>query len=369
MWRKRMGAIAGAVMVGIAAMGSSPAWAGFPGDPLYGDLNADGRTDRATLVETATQCDVQVELGDGSGGYGPPTTHSYPKPGTDVAYCPDMGVIVDLGGDGTAELVLAWFAGRPPGGDTDLLVLRDYTPAGGFATAVDQPSYIGVADFNGDGLQDVYEWTDQGDGFHTYLNTASGQLVPGPIRLDCIDRPDYELADFDRDGATDVVMAYFSFGCPSPLPSNGVVVLFDDGTRLPLQDGDATPGYWTVDVVDADRDGLPDVKTTNLDTGEVSHFVNNGDGTFTVAPTAVDDVAHAYRKLNKVIKVLDNDAATSSATVTIVTPPAYGTVTVNAKRQVVYVRTAGHRKTDSFVYRLTDDGRTDTATVTVHIKD
>jgi hypothetical protein len=35
----------------------------------------------------------------------------------------------------------------------------------------------------------------------------------------------------------------------------------------------------------------------------------------------------------------------------------------------VYVRTAGHRKTDSFVYKLTDDGKTDTATVTVHIKD
>jgi hypothetical protein len=356
-------------MIGIAGAGSSPAWAGGQGDPLLGDLNGDGIADRATLVETAAQCDVQVELGNASGGYGPPTTHSYPKPGTGIAYCPDMGVIVDLGGDGTAELVLAWFAGRPPGVDTDLLVLRDYTPAGGFVAMVDQPSFIGVADFNGDGLTDVYQWTDQGDGFHTYLNTPSSQLVRGPLWISCIDAPNYELADFDGDGATDVVMGYVMYGCPSPLPSIGVVVLLDDGTKVPLQDGDATPGYWTVDVVDADRDGVPDVKTTNLETGEVSHFIGNGDGTFTAAPTAVDDVAHAYRKVNKVIKVLDNDAATSSATLTIVTPPAYGTVTVNSKRQVVYVRTAGHRKTDSFVYQLTDDGKTDTATVTVQIKD
>jgi FG-GAP-like repeat len=262
--------------VGLLAAGQRPAQADGRGDPLLGDLDGDGITDRATLsVGGPATCNVTVELGDGSGGYGPPAVYSYPKPGTSVAYCPDMGVIVDLGGDGTAELVLAWFVGAPLG-TADLLVLRDYSPVAGF-DAIFQPSRIGLADFNGDGLQDVYEWTDQGEGFRSFLNTASGQLVPGPVKLCFRSWPrTLEFADFDGDGATDVLLAYVQ-GCGGA--PGGVSVVLDDGTEIRLQTMDS-PVWWSADVVDAHNDGVLDVLTANRGTHELELFLGDGAGNF-----------------------------------------------------------------------------------------
>jgi len=164
--------------MGIAGV-STPVFAGGQGDPLFGDVNGDGIVDRVTLVDGGPGlCDVSVALGDGSGGFGPPTTYTYAKPGT---------------------------------------------PVGWWVQAIYQPSEIALADFNGDGRQDVYEWTDQGDGFRTFLNTSDGRLVPGPVQF-CSGRPDFELADFDADGAMDVLIAYIE-GCSGPFM--GVVVVLD----------------------------------------------------------------------------------------------------------------------------------------------
>lgn len=368
-WGRRITVVAAATAALVLQGAGTPgAWADGRNDPLYGDLNGDGLIDRAVLVDGAPgECGVTVELGLPSGGYDTPALYTYPQPGNINIdnYCPDMGVVVDLGGDGVVELVVTWWAGPPPGVSYDLLVLRDFTPHAGF-DAMYQPSWIGLADFNGDGLQDVYEWTDQGDGFRTFLNTPSGTLEPGPVQF-CSGRPDYRLADFDGDGATDVVLAYIE-GCSGPF--SGVVVVLDDGTQVHLQQDTFGDNYWDVEVVDADQDGTPDVATVNIFTDEVTHFIGNGDGTFTPAPTARDDVAYADRKKSgteTVIEVRDNDAATVNASVSIVVPPTYGYIVSTPEHEVVYVRTAHHRKTDTFVYQLTDDGRTDTATVTVHI--
>ena len=144
--------MAGAVLVPALAAGAGVALAeprargaNGIGDPLFGDLNGDGNTDRAVLSQgPAGSCGVTVQLGDGFTRFGPPTTYTYPDPDPAIDYCPDMGVIVDLGGDGVSELVLAWWAGRPPGVATDLLVLEDFVPTGGF-DAMFQPQLIGTA--------------------------------------------------------------------------------------------------------------------------------------------------------------------------------------------------------------------------------
>jgi hypothetical protein len=263
---------------------ASPAGA-LPGDPLYGDLNGDGYEDRALLTEEGPgTCGVAVQLGSSwSGHYGPVTTYRYDAPGTDIAYCPDLGVIVDLGGDGVSELVLAWFDGAPPD-QSDLLVLRDYAPAGGF-DAIYQPSHIGTGEFNGDGLLDVYEWTDQGASFITYLNTPTGELVRGPMAFggQSADN-EYRFVDVDADGASDVVFPFVEHDGDGE-PSEGVVALLDDGTAVFLEDtwpDDGGGGYgWEVDIVDDDADGDPDVRTLNNATNEVRIHLNNGDGTFT----------------------------------------------------------------------------------------
>jgi FG-GAP-like repeat len=264
--------------VGLLAAGQRPAEAGGPRDPLLGDLDGDGIGDRATLsVGGPETCTVTVELGDGSGGYGLPTVHSFARPGTVERYCPDMGVIVDLGDDGRVELVLTWFFG-PFGYPHELLVLRDYTPTGGF-DGLAQPSEIGLADFNGDGLQDVYEWSDQQEGLRTYLNTAGSELVPGPVKLCFRSRPrTLEFADFDGDGATDVLLSY-PVGCGDD--PGGVSVILDDGTDFRLLTSEF-PGYpiWTTQVVDAHQDGVLDVLAVNGGTGEIQLFLGDGAGSF-----------------------------------------------------------------------------------------
>jgi hypothetical protein len=87
-------------------------------------------------------------------------------------------------------------------------------------------------------------------------------------------------------------------------------------------------------------------------------------------PVANDDLAHAYRVTPKVIKVRDNDHASSNATLSILTPPRYGRLLRNDPRyEVVYERIATHALPDTFGYRLSQHGRSDTATVTVRMKD
>ncbi|MEV4760384.1 FG-GAP-like repeat-containing protein [Micromonospora sp. NPDC049559] len=361
MWSRRIGAMLATMIstVVVAEVAATDARAA-PADPIYGDLNGDHLMDRVTLgVAPPNRCGVTVELGLVGGGYQAPRRYSYPEPGgASLGACPDMGVAVDLGGDGVVELVLAWFDGRPPGYLNDLLVLRNYTPVAGFR-AIYQPSSIGLADFNGDGLQDVYEWTDQGDGFVTYLNTSAGTLVPGPVHW-CSGRPQFVLADFDRDGGMDVVIAYYE-GCGAYF--SGVVVVLDDGTVVHVEADVLGEAIWRVGVEDFNGDTIPDLVTENLATGEIIHHMNNGYAVFTPGPIANDDKAVVSPTRKTSIAVMANDFATGAARLSIVTPPAHGTVTVTSARTVVYQPAGVPGPRDRFVYRLTEDGRSDPAAV------
>lgn len=360
---RHIGIAAGLAAVLVGTTNPTAARAGGQGDPLYGDVNGDRRTDRITLTApTVDTCAVDVELGLPNSRYASPRRYPYPAPGDPVASCPDLGVVADLGGDGTVELVLAWFDGRPPGVDTDLLVLRDFTPAEGF-TAVYQPSFLGTADFDGDRRRDLYEWTDQGEGFVTLLNTADGRLVPGPVHW-CSGLPGYRLADFDRDGATDVVITYTE-GCDDF--ANGVVVVLDDGTVTHLEHDSHAVDTWTVEVVDANADGIPDVRTVSS-SGETKQHLGRGDGTFVEAPRADNDVAVSRRGHKVDIAVLANDAATTAARLSIVSAPTHGTVQITSRRTIVYTPAPGHGTRERFVYRLTDGGRSDNAAVTVRFR-
>ena len=252
--------------------GAQPAGAQTP--TLNGDLDGDGRADRATLVASGSvpgSCAVSVELGLAGGGYGPATSYDFTVPGADYDYCPDMGVIVDLGGDGVSELVLAWFAGSPVATAGDLLVLRDFVPVDGFA-AMYQPSTISTHDFNADGLVDIYQTTDQGDGFQSYLNTPSGELVPGPVQQ-AYQFGSWQLTDVDEDGKADLAVSYG--GDAGGEYEEATVVVLDDGTRVVLDDGPA--GNLTVG--DANHDGHVDIAVQ--DGTDTRIFYGDGLGGFT----------------------------------------------------------------------------------------
>lgn len=230
------------------------AGAGGQFEPMYGDLNGDRIADRVRIANSSTSCGFTVDLGLPSGGYAKPVRYSYVSV-MDSGNCGDMGAIIDLGGDGVNEIVLTGF--NVYRGRDGLMVFRNFRhvatfDGSSFPSEIETVDDKGVpADFNGDGLTDIYEWTDQSrPGFSTYLNTRDSRLVPGP-QVDVI--PDQVLfADFNRNGRTDVAMSYLdvvSTGNP------GVLVLLDDGRVVTLVEyGD---NGFTVSIIDANRDRRP----------------------------------------------------------------------------------------------------------------
>ncbi|RKR90580.1 hypothetical protein BDK92_4958 [Micromonospora pisi] len=367
MWGRRIAIVAVAATV-TALCGAAPALAAGAGQTLYGDLNGDRRTDLARLTSAPPdRCAVLVQLGKAGGGYQSPKLYAYPNPAGAgaVLQCPDIGTLVDLGRNGSMEIVVGWFAGRPIGVEHDLLILRDFRPSGGI-DGLYQPSHIDVADFNGDGRKDVYEWTDQGEGITTLLNTPDGGLAPGELRFCATPVQAPLLADFTGDRATEVVMSYYE-RCGAP--QSGVAVLFPDGDADYLVEDPTGELVWSSAIVDADLDGRPDVRTVNEVTGEVSHYLVRPPARFLVAPTPAPDVAVVTAPVPMPIPVLANDAVTVAARVEIDTPPRYGRVEITPQKTLVYIPPATPPATqDTFSYRVIDDGKVAVAPVVVELR-
>ncbi|GAB3962700.1 FG-GAP-like repeat-containing protein [Plantactinospora veratri] len=368
MWRRSIAALAATAMVVTIVAGAPVARAGGPSEPFLGDLNGDSVLDRARLDGTRRACAVVVEFGRPGGGYLPPQRHPYQLPGgTRSADCPQLGVAVDLDPaspttPGPAELVVGWYDGPPSRPDYDLLVLRNFTVSAR-VPAIDRPNYMGLADFDGDRRPDVYLWTDQGQGFATYLNPGTGTLTPGPVRF-CAGRVQYRLADFDRDRAMDVAIAYAEH-CGDG--SDGVAVVLDDGTVVRLQQSYDDRQSWTVDTLNANRDGNPDLLLYRQPIGRIWTFLGTGNGSFVSSPLAIGDTATVTVTGSVRIPVLGNDWASRRASISVVVPPATGSTEVTSSRMIVYRPAATVGATDRFVYRITQDGRTSDATVLVRI--
>jgi hypothetical protein len=262
---------AGAFAGGAVGVGGLPAGA-HPVPPVLGDLDGDGLVDRITL-DGAADCAITVEPGLAGGGYGAPQVNPWSLvPGEPNELCPDRGAVVDLGGDGVAELVLTWFSGGPEGYPHELVVLRDFVVVAGY-DGMSMPSTLATRDLDGDGLVDLYETTGQGEGFRSFLNTPSGGLVDGPLRA-CFDSAFWEFADFDEDGRDDLVMVHEGV-CGER--TQGIAVVLDDGTQVDLSE-DAVWGEPS--AADINGDGHQDVTVTVQATGDTIVWAGHGDGTF-----------------------------------------------------------------------------------------
>jgi hypothetical protein len=201
--------------------------------------------------------------------------------GHDCGFCSESAAIRDLNGDGRPDVVTVNQNGTisvlitKPGGT--FRARRDY-PVGGL------PQGAAIADLNGDGHPDVAVASlggfvtvllNKGDGTLGGKRTyAAGTGGSGPVSI--------AAADLDRDGSPDLVTSnsterveHGGVQSVSVLRNNG------DGTFAAKQDYPISGGDpISVALGDLNGDGKPDVVTGDeAEGGPVSVLLNEGDGT------------------------------------------------------------------------------------------
>src|SRR5262245_41408046 len=280
--KQRRALLSRAVWLGLVAIGLSvlspglagvvpPAWAQEPpaiafgpalqipaGDHPFaladGDFNEDGITDLA--VGTTRARSVGILLGRGDGTFLPLIPIGWGN-STTLA-------VADFNGDGHQDLVGSEFG---PLGSNDVIDISFGNGDGTFGpkTVYDaglHVSLLAVGDFNGDGLPDVV--VGGRDGVSERLNTGSG-LLGGTIVVSVGGFPygGYLVAaDFDGDGIDDLTAAAF------PAPGDDCVGPTYLGYYRGLAAGSFEPRSLGVDagcfpadldVTDLDGDGRPDL--------------------------------------------------------------------------------------------------------------
>jgi hypothetical protein len=259
--------------------------------PIRGNFTLDKFTDTATLGHDSLGCTLTVKR---VYAFGLTSTkvYRYVVPGvSNFNLCPDMGVAVPTGNPLIVDdIVVTWF-NRPPGPAAAAYVLRNFTTVIA-ATGENFPSYIGSGvDFNGDGLQDFWERTDEGEGFRTYLRSGS-TFVAGPATfLDDSAAHEPFFGKLDGLPGMDVVSAYMRPTGQPGIPGSGVtgvVVVFGvTGTRKVLVNDSSFHTTYAPSLIDRNGDGILDVKviTNPADPSPVvSYYINDGAGNFTLAP-------------------------------------------------------------------------------------
>jgi FG-GAP-like repeat len=247
-----------------------------PGPVMLADVNHDGHLD--ILVANVESETLTVLLGDGKG-------HFVAAPGAPIATGkePNDIAVGDFNGDGNLDLLIA-------NTGTPYLTILLGDGKGGFKASAHSPFKtlsdphvhgVAVGDFNGDGKLDVVTDSWGNNQILMFAGDGKGNLnLPGKI-FNVGKRP-YErlrVADFNKDGIPDVVT--------TDLGQNAVTILLGDGhggfreaSGSPFAAG-AAP--WAVAIDDVNKDGnldlvvipyAPDVK----DPKQVGMTVLLGDG-------------------------------------------------------------------------------------------
>jgi hypothetical protein len=172
-----------------------------------GDLNSDGFPD-LFVAGTTRDSPASVFLGDGHGGFSAAVSVALPGPCS-----ADSPLLADFNGDGRLDAYLHCQPQRAPAphvpappADPSYLLLGD--GLGGFAqqTPMKPQSWIGAADFNGDGHTDAI--VDQGyqNQLGVVLGSAAGLFSEvHAVTVVVVSPVSIGIADFNRDGKPDIV--------------------------------------------------------------------------------------------------------------------------------------------------------------------
>lgn len=287
---------------------------------LARDLNADGITDLA--VANAGSSDISVLSGDGSGGFA--GERRFATPGAPRALVArdfdedgdvDMAVVADSDGPGSVVYLLlndgsGEFGGAiqvadlanpdqgkvgasqaiaaadfnldghldlavPRSSDDDVLLLfgdgnGGFTP-GPALTVGNQPVAIAVVQFAGDSAPDLVVANAGSNDISLLVNSVSLGFV-NQVRAPFGASPrSLAVTDIDQDGDQDIVVAGSGF-------DSQVAVFLNNGNGQVSRANAITVGTTPSAVVvgDFNGDGIPDLSTANIGSGDVSVVINDG---------------------------------------------------------------------------------------------
>jgi len=239
---------------------------GYCGGVTTLDVNSDGHLDIVVAVQDELAASVaDIFLGDGLGNFVRPVNWSVNVGGGEV-------VAADLNNDGILDLANSdHWAGQPRWalGDGKGGFPEQYTQGGdGYASGV-----IAVADFDGDGFQDLFDAFDSVQGL--YINNGDGTFPPPVV---------YHLAlgnliagDFNEDGQPDVVLSgsgstpnniYLYLNTTNPAPT--ITNLVPDGALVGGSQTLVVHGHGLLSRSAIDWNGTPLTTTFDYKTGTLS---------------------------------------------------------------------------------------------------
>ncbi|WP_224368155.1 FG-GAP-like repeat-containing protein [Hyalangium versicolor] len=320
---------------GVGGYGTPTTWntGASPKGMATADFDLDGKLD--LVVANSTASNVTVLYGNGDGTF--PTSFNF-----NVGVSPQAVVVVDLNRDGKPDIATANFGGssvtalRNNGGRSSTAFTSMGNTVAGYT-----PRAIGTGDFNGDNKPDIVVVGNPSSvgAVSVMLGAGDGSLGSAATTSATPSTPEFKdprgvvVGDFDQDGKLDVIAGNntdvsvillkglgtgrFTIG-PSTATGTSIVDMVGsdvdgDGlldlvgtltvdnrvfvlrsksidlpgpTAYPLQTVSGPVTGRGVTVVDLNKDGKPDVLTTNRSTNKLSLLLGDGTGNFLLSSTA-----------------------------------------------------------------------------------
>ena len=280
------------------------AFADGPVNVGIGDFNRDGKSDLAIRHGEFSTPGVSILIGDGAGGFGPPTNFS--------TFAADNMVVADFNNDGNADV----FISQDDAGSSQMLLGNGSGGlSGGSTLNVIFAHRAAPGDFNKDGKVDL---AVVGDGA-TFVSVALGDGLGGFSASKTFPVSNgarfIATADFNNDGNLDLVTAG---------QVNGIAVLAGDGagnfgaaTLVSL--GFSTE---TVTIADFNGDTKPDLAVTG-NQSMIALLAGNGAGGFgnpilyRINTSALDIVSGDFDGDNKADVAITNTSFSPSTSLSL----------------------------------------------------
>jgi hypothetical protein len=259
-----------------------------------GDFNGDGNDDVVIARGSGEQDDkVAVMLGDANGKFSSLEILSIEDPSRGTQARAAAVIVADLDGDKKHDIISANSISKSAS------VLLNTTPVGASSLSFgtpkefqvspatspsDDPSAVVAGDINNDGKIDVITANQNSDKIKAILGNGDGTFSSRmEFNVGAGERTgpsDLGVADFNGDGYLDVATANSITNEVAVLYHTGTSVLYGDKiSRIGLGDGQSPA---KLAVADIDGNGLFDIVTANVGSGNISLLYNNGNGDFSV---------------------------------------------------------------------------------------